>query len=468
MSRLIHTSAGFGGEEVGPTDRFGVRGTDLGYLFVGGRGQWVGGVFGDTFDKTDPHAPTPPGGDHWRSPVLGRSGNRDVLDRGIIWDSFVGAGSGMAREIFPYRHVGAAGRFHAGNFDAFTIIPNDVIQLPDSSYVGMGFRVRDWSSGPTQGMCRTISNAWFVSEDEQAEHWHPAVNEDTGAGSRQAARDSAPDRLYEWGSRENRNRYFQNSTFVMVPGEDNLYVFGSREGRKLGFGSEADGVYLRRARWDRCLSHSGWEYFGWSGGRWRWGTDVWPTPLFRPVTPGGHIGELNAQVVGGRVVLTYVDTVLGAVALTAGRPDGAWSAPTVIVSRRQSPCLYAPSVHPWTTDLQDAYLHLSTWQSEPDPGSGRPRSLNYGVQGWQVALESEPLVPSVPSAHPAPSGSVGTGAPSRWSRLVGRVAAGFGGGRRAGDEPRYLGVDTADLRPEDRDAVIERILAASAEVNPGI
>lgn len=401
MSHRIHTSAGNGGPDATgpdgtdnhPTDRFGVRGTDLGYLFTGGGGAWVGGVFGDTFGKPDPRGATPPGGDRWRSPVLGRSSNRDVLDRGIVWDSFAGDGDGaaagpgtgtpaVAREIFPYRRVGDRGRLHSGSVDCFTLIPNDILQLPDGTYLGCGFRVRDWAQDATQGMCHTVSNAWFRSTDPDAGTWQVAEV---------AGRPGTP---FEWGPQERRGRYFQNASLLMVPGDDHLYVFGSREGRKLGTGDEADGVYLRRARWDRCLDPRAWEYYGVSGragrsGRRRWGRRVRPTPLLRPLTPGGHIGELNAQYVAGTVVLTYVDAGLGAVALTAEHPAAPWSDPTVVVSRAQSPALYAPSVHPWTTDLRDAYLHLSSWLSVPDPVTGELSTVNYCTEGWRVSLVPE-------------------------------------------------------------------------------
>lgn len=406
MGHRIHTSAGNGGADATgpggtdnhPTDRFAVRGTDLGYLFTGGGGAWVGGVFGDTFDKPDPRGATPPGGDRWRSPVLGRSTTRDMTDRGIVWDSFAGAGDGaennggpdagataVAREIFPYRRVGDRGRLHSGTVDCFTLIPNDIVELPDGTYLGCGFRVRDWGQDATQGMCHTVSNAWFRSTDPDAGTW------------RVAEVDGRPGVPFEWGVEEPYGRYFQNASLLLLPGDDHLHVLGSREGRKLGHGDEADGVYLRRARWDRCLDPRAWEYYGVGGGlfsggrdgRPRWGRRVRPVPVVTPLTQGGHIGELDVQYVAGTVVLTYVDVVAGAVALTAQRPEGPWSAPTVLVSREQSPALYAPSVHPWTTDLRDAYLHLSSWLSVPDPVTGELSTVNYCTEGWRVSLVPE-------------------------------------------------------------------------------
>jgi|GEM_PF-1782041 len=430
VNRRIHVSAGNGGPDTGrlqgrgnnhPTDRFAVKGTDLGYLFSGGGGTWVGGLFGDTFNKPDPRGPVPPGGDLWRSPVMGRTTNRDFLTRGIVWDSFVGTdeSGGVAREVFPYRHIGDRGRLRSGSADAFTIIPDDAVELPDGTYLACGFRVRDWVTGATQAMCRTVGNMWFRSTDRDASTWSPAEVTGRAAGRGGIA--------LEWGPEDRRGRYFQNASLVMVPGDDHLYVFGSREGRKTGTGSEADGVCLRRAPWQRCLDPGAWEYRGFSRGRWRWGRRVRPTPLFGPVTPGGHIGELNVRYIAGRLVLSYVDATLGAVSLTAEHPDAPWSGPTVTVARHRSPALYAPSVHPWTTDPENTYLHLSSWLSVPDMETGEPVTVNYCTEGWEVSVVSD------------------TGAPGT---------------------PGTPGPDTSSLSPEERDRTVRRILAASAEANP--
>ena len=62
-----------------PTERIGVGGTDLGFLFEGGKqfphegrsSMWVGGIFGDTFADF-------PGSGNWRSPVMMRSGSGTI------------------------------------------------------------------------------------------------------------------------------------------------------------------------------------------------------------------------------------------------------------------------------------------------------------------------------------------------------------------------------------------------------
>lgn len=446
MSTKIHTSAGYGGILGGtPTAKFHVRGADLGFLFEGNKREapadrsslWVGGVFGDTFDKTDPNAPGSAETDDWRSPVMGRTSNTDFLTNGIQWDNFAGApnSGGRAKDIWPYRHVGDTGRFRSGNFDAFTVIPNDIIQVPDGRYFGMGFRVENWVDpardadrllASPQSMCWTISNAWFWSDEPNAEEWQVGRFADDLST------------LYEWGSHEGRNQFFQNASFLMLPGDDQLYVFGSREGRKVGTGDQADGIYLRRAHYDQCFSNDTWEYWGFSGGRWQWGRDVQPTPILRPITPGGFIGELNVQLIADKVVLTYDDTALGAVALVADRPDGVWSDPTVLVSRTQSVAQYAPSAHPWNRNLEDAYLHLSSWASVPNPAAiwdhNAPAtiSLNYCAEGWRVNLISDD------SANTRTETS------------------------------QSLGLDTSTMSAEDAAAAIRRVAHASVEANPNL
>lgn len=444
MGKFIHTSAGYGGVlGTSPTDKFAVKGTDLGFLFEGGKtvngGKplWVGGVFGDTFDKKDPHVA---GGKIWHSPVLGRSSNTNFLDKGITWDNFAGARNtgGVAKEIWPGRRgPNHGGRLNSGNFNAFTIIPNDIIQVEDGRYFGMGFRVNDWDKDSGQAMCHTISNSWWWSDEPHAENWQVgrfAKNLNT---------------LYEWGAHEGRNKYFQNASFLMMPGDNRLYVFGSREGRKIGFGDQADGVYLRRAHYDQCFAHDTWEYFGYSGGKWQWGKNVQPTPIIKPLTPGSWIGELNAQYIDGRVVVTYSDSTRGAVAHVSDRPDGVYSAPTVLVSRIQSNFQYAPSAHPWSPSLEDAYLHLSSWAQIPATPVSKARSINYCTQGYRVSLVSD---------KPSTGGGSGGG-------IIGSSLLGARGLPQITETSPARCVDTEALTEAQCAAYTDAVLAASKEAN---
>ncbi|MDO5730764.1 DUF4185 domain-containing protein [Corynebacterium sphenisci] len=332
-----------------PTAHIGVGGTDLGFLFEGGKqfdhpgrtSMWVGGIFGDTFDGF----PTP--GNHWRSPVMMRSGNTDFARRGIVWDNAARGGKGILSYPMGIKN-GDPRRRDQG---CYTIIPNDVIQLPDHQYMGMGFRVRNWDANPAAGqhMCHTHSNTWFRSTEPHAETWEFATDLE------------APNQPgFQWWN-SGRDQFFQNATFLMVPGDDHVYVFGTPEGRYAG--ADKAGVYLRRCDWRHLWERSRWEYWGFKDGRWQWGRGVAPTPILKPTTPGTPIGEINAQYLGGKVRLTYIDGALGAVCRTADRPDTPWSHPVIMVTgvTAGAQMMYAPSLHPWNTNMQSAALNISSW-----------------------------------------------------------------------------------------------------------
>lgn len=360
---LISTSAGNGGAGDTPTAEFGVAGTDLGFFFEGGKkasGQaaWVGAVFGDTFSEQQP------GRGDWRSPVILRSSNRDVTTRGVVWDNSVGGR--YARQAWPYNHIGEAGSVNGRYFDCFTVIPNDVLQLPDGNYLGCGFRVKRWGRGGNQEMCWTLSNAWFWSNEPHAETWQQCRHE-TNLG-----------RLYEW-ENAGRDRFFQNATMVMMPGDPHVYVFGTPEGRQRG--SES-GIYLRRAHWKHLCNDESWEFWGWTGRRWEWGKHTTPTPILGPETPGGWIGEINAQVIHGMVVISYCDEKRGVMVRTAPRPDAVWSSPREVVTREQEPCMYAPSIHPWSR-LDDALLHLSSWRQSDGV------TTEYCTKQYRISITGE-------------------------------------------------------------------------------
>ncbi|MPV52844.1 DUF4185 domain-containing protein [Corynebacterium sp. zg331] len=357
------------GNVIKPTARFGFLGTDLGYFFTGGKGQWVGAIFGDTFDATDPDSAK---GRGWRSPVILRTSSFNGLGLGgPKWDNAVGGG--RAKEVWPYRRIGN-GAPRPGSFDAFTIIPNDVIQLPNGIYMGNGFRVRQWVTSGDQDMCTTYGNAWFWSNEQHAENWQECRHANNLG------------RLYQW-ENSGWERFFQNTSMVMVPGDEHVYVFGTPEGRKKG--REA-GIYLRRAHWTRLTDDKAWEFWAHTGGRWQWQIHVPPTPIITPKA-GWPIGEIDAQVIGGKVVLSYVSP-LGAVCQIADRPDTLWSREYLMVPHTLLPSMYAPSLHPKST-LSNAFLHLSSWPHAPnpahkaDPSQSVSISSGYGVYGFRGPLK---------------------------------------------------------------------------------
>ncbi|MDO4610946.1 DUF4185 domain-containing protein [Corynebacterium sp.] len=394
-----------------PTERIGVGGTDLGFLFEGGKqfphegrsSMWVGGIFGDTFADF-------PGSGNWRSPVMMRSGNTDFTRRGIVWDNAARGGAG----ILNYPMGVENGDPRRRDQGCFTIIPNDIIQLPDNQYMGFGFRVKNWTPDLAHGqqMCHTHSATWFRSTEPHADSWEFAKDlEDPGQPG------------FQWWN-SGRDAFFQNGTFLMVPGDDHVYVFGTPEGRYAG--ADKAGIYLRRCDWRHLWERSHWEFWGFRDGRWQWGRDVWPTPILKPTTPGMPIGEINAQFLGGKVRLTYVDGALGAVCRTAERPDAKWSHPVVMVTALSvgAQMMYAPSLHPWNTDMHRAALNISSWVHT---GGEKDISAVYGTYTYTANIE--PLLPM--------------------ARKVGEV----------------LTDDTWAMTHGERDDYIARVVEASAEAN---
>lgn len=360
-------SAGWGGAlnipGADPTGRFGFKGTDLGFFFEGGkqfgkngRGQWVGAIFGDTFDTKSPDH----GNQGWRSPIILRTSSfHGAGFGGPKWDNAVGGA--RAKQAWTYRHIGTDAP--GGNtFDAFTIIPNDIIQLPNGIYMGNGFRVKDWHADISKGqhMCHTYGNAWFWSNEPHAENWDVCRHANNLG------------KLYEWPN-TGWEVFFQNTSMVMVPGDEHVYVFGTPEGRKSGKGA---GIYLRRAHWTSLTDDRTWQFWAFVDGRWQWQNRVPPTPILRKDT-AWPVGEIDVQVIEGKVVLSYVSE-LGAVCRIADRPDGVFSREYLMVPHAMLPAMYAPSLHPWST-LNNAFLHLSSWPPKV--------KTNYGVYGFRGPLK---------------------------------------------------------------------------------
>lgn len=365
--------AGWGGVSsviTRPTEKFGFLGTDLGYFFEGGKGAWVGSIFGDTVDATDPDTAK---GRGWRSPVILRTSNKNFTVRGPVWDNAVGGA--RAKEVWPYRRIGTANP-GANTFDCFSIIPNDVIQLPNGYYMGNGFRVRDWNAGGDQMMCHTHGVAWFWSNQKDAEDWQPCRHT------------SNLGKLYGWAN-SGWEHFFQNTSMVMMPGDPHLYVFGTPEGRKLG---PTAGIYLRRVHWERITDDRAWQFWAFLDGKWQWQNRIAPARILKP-EGGAFIGEIDAKVIDGKVVLAYVDGALGAVSRIADRPDATWTNPNILVPLSVVPTMYAPSIHPWST-MKRAYINLSSWTKMDNPlhkvDKNAPASIsaNYGVYGFSGSLNS--------------------------------------------------------------------------------
>lgn len=328
LARYINTTTG------DATAHFGFRGTDLGYFALTNHGYCMS-VFGDTFDNPMP------GGPGWRSPVILRQSNRD-LDRGLKWDNAVGGA--RAKQVVDYVHQ-PADVANTKPYAPFTVIPNDVVHLPDGTYLMSTFVVRSWErSGPYSWV--TWGNKFYKSTEVHGEHWAPATFADLGGGK--APMQFNNDRAQGW-------RCFQNASLVLHP-DGYLYMFGTESGRKDG-----GGIYLARVKWQEWNYLFKWQFWGWTGTKWQWGTEH-PSPILMPTLPGHAIGELNAQLIEGVVVLAYVDYGVGAVTRTATHPAAVWTDAQVHATQADTPNLYAPSVHPYST-LAKPFAHISQWHS---------------------------------------------------------------------------------------------------------
>ena len=360
MSKVINTTTG------DATAKFGFRGTDLGYFSKTNHG-YVMSVFGDTFDNPMP------GGPGWRSPVILRQSNTDLAN-GLKWDNAVGGS--RAKQVVAYDHQPKDVAYNKP-YAPFTIIPNDIVHLPDGTYLLSTFVVRSWDSHGDHSWL-TWGNKFYKSTDKHGENWAPATWGDLGGRPMQFNNDTPG-----W-------RCFQNATFIMHP-DGYLYMFGTESGRTRG-----GGIYLARVKWQEWDKLFKWQFWGWNGSQWQWGTEL-PTPIIKPTLPTGSLGEINAQLIDGVVVLAYGEGGVGAVTRTATHPASVWTAPQVHATQLDTPNLYAPSVHPYST-LAEPYAHISQWHSSfygcklhrlaplRDPRPAEPKTGTGTAEGTNMKL----------------------------------------------------------------------------------
>lgn len=297
------------------------------------------------------------GGTGWRSPVGFRQSNPDI-ENGIRWDNAIGGA--YAKEMVPYVHRG--GIYDGQLPDGFTNIPNDLVHLPDGRYIMTTFAIRSWGNATSGGSWATFHSRMWTSTDAHAENWGRTWDVEANRENFDFPNSG------EWS-------HFQNNTMIMFPGEPWVYIYGTNEGRWRG-----GGIHLMRVDWRSMWNRSTYEFWGRDGsGVWAWRRGGFTTPILMPTVPNDGIGELSAQVIDGRVVLSYCDGVLGAITRTSPRPEGVWTLPAIQVTGIQQPALYAPAIHPYS-HLGRAQMLLSAW-----PQAGE-QTLYYGVRQWEVAL----------------------------------------------------------------------------------
>lgn len=325
------------------TGRWGAPATDLGYPALTLHGYTIS-IFGDTFSD---HV----SGNGWRSPTGFRQSNPDI-ENGIRWDNAIGGA--YAKQMIDYAHCGTK---YAGCLpDGFTNIPNDLIHLPDGRYIMTTFAVRSWANVTAGQSWATFHSRMWTSTETNAEVWGRTW--DVEANHENFDFPNAG----QWS-------HFQNNTMIMFPGEPWVYIYGTNEGRWVG-----GGIHLMRVDWHTMWNRSTYQFWGQdAAGTWAWRPNGPTTPILTPTLPNNAIGEISAQVIDGRVVLSYVDGTLGAITRTSPRPEGLWTLPSVHVTQLQQPALYAPAIHPYS-HLGRAQMLLSKWPTDPE----------YGVVQWEV------------------------------------------------------------------------------------
>ncbi|RVW06525.1 DUF4185 domain-containing protein [Rhodococcus spongiicola] len=342
------------------TAPFQMPSTDLGYVAQTNHGYTIT-LFGDTFDDgPDGHLGQ---GNGWRSPVGLRQSNPDI-ENGIRWDNAIGGA--RAKKMIPYESRG--GIFSGELPDGFTNIPNDLIHLPDGRYIMTTFAIRSWAHDATDGNSwATFHSRMWTSTETHAEHWGRTWDVEGNHENFD---------FPNWGEWS----HFQNNTMIMFPGEPWVYIYGTNEGRW-----QDGGIHLMRVDWRTMWNRSTYEFWGeYAPGVWEWRRFGHTTPILRPTFsgPGQYIGEISAQVIDGRVVLSYVDGSIGAITRTSPRPEGIWTLPKMQISRDFKPTLYAPCIHPYSR-LGRAQMLLSEWDREWQPDGP---TTYYGTKQWEVDL----------------------------------------------------------------------------------
>ncbi|MDO4910984.1 MAG: DUF4185 domain-containing protein [Corynebacterium sp.] len=326
------------------TDQWGIGATDLGYVAPCwfhdnldacrvrdvSKSNYTITVFGDTF------ADHVGGADH-RSPVGLRQSNRD-LNVKIKWDNAIGGAH--AKQMIEYEHGGTP---EAGLLpDGFTNIPCDLIQLPNGEFLMSTFAIKSWNPESLGGSWTTYHSRLWISRQEHGEDWDRTNFDFPNDGS-------------EWS-------HFQNNSMLILPAEGDqqyLYIYGTNEGRWKG-----GGIHLMRVPVDKIFDRSAYRFWGDRGnGYWDWGATS--TPILRPAGKNG-IGEINAQIIDGKVVLAWCEFGEGATAsvkfAVAPRPEGLWEVYNTDLNNIVLPNLYAPTIHPYS-HLDDLHFYVSQWST---------------------------------------------------------------------------------------------------------
>lgn len=318
----------------GTQERFGMSGADLGIMWDNGEsgpGQQILMAFGDTFGNCSVS------GGEWRSNTLFRTGGHPLSDGIPVPDPHPGdirAGSPVAAERPNFSRQIIASLGIATK--EVTVIPTAAVSVGTTQYINF-MSVQAWGapgrwSTNFSGIAYSIDNGetWTVDR----------------ATIRVAARNRVPSIPRPVPGDDN----FQMGAYVKRDGF--VYSYGTPSGR---YGS----VRVARVPENSIRDLSRYEY--WNGRTWIPGK---PSAA-RQVMPG-RVSEMSVQWNDrlGKFIALYTDVSRedSVVMRTAAAAQGPWGPETVLVDGKQSPGIYAPYIHPWSSG-NDLYFTLSQWSN---------------------------------------------------------------------------------------------------------
>ncbi len=344
-------------------NRFGVWGTDVGTAWDNGiaddpstpiNEHQVLMAFGDTFS-----GPNMTG--NWLNNILFRSSDANLADGISIpagqWFNGNMFGGTPLSSPTTARQIILPAKLPAGLPSGVTLIPTSGISVPTpgtqfgaTQYLSF-MSVKQWGA---PGQWTTNYSAMAYSTDN-GENWTIAP---------QSVRQN-------WGGNAN----FQQAALVR-PGDGYVYSYGTPNGR-------GGAAYISRVAEADILDASKYEYYnkgsagGWFGigaikqGWYKdpakagvvFGRDTGACGIGKP---GNQVSEMSVQYnpTLGKYVTLYGDQFNNIVLRTADRPEGTWSAATVLIPQ-QNGGIYAPMMQPWSPSTlgtgTDLYWNLSLW-----------------------------------------------------------------------------------------------------------
>ncbi len=345
-------------------NRYGIWGTDVGTMWDNGipddpstpiNENQVLIAFGDTFG-----GPNMTG--TWRLNTLFRSPDRNLADGMAVPDGqwFNGnmfGGSPLWEEHYA-RQIILPERLPRGLPTGVTLIPTAGISVPTpgtqfgaTQYVSF-MSVKQWGAA---GQWSTNYSAIAYSEDN-GENWYispKSVRNNFGG-----------------------NANFQQAALVR-PGDGFVYSYGTPNGRQ-------GQAYISRVAEADILDVTKYEYYskGSKGGifgigaykaGWYRNDPGKASPVFGRETGACGVGKAGNQVSEmsvpynkqlGKYVALHGDQFNNVILRTSDRPEGGWSAPTVLMGQ-QGGGIYAPMMHPWSPSTlgtgTELYFNLSVW-----------------------------------------------------------------------------------------------------------